>query len=85
MPTEEPILIQVPAAEARWLATALTVFGRLLDQIAMETPEGEVYRQEGLQALRSLAERLPTSVHGYYPTFRVGSRRADLLRRITDN
>jgi len=85
MPTEELILIHVPASEARWLATALTVFGRLLDQMAMETDEGELYRQEGLQAVRSLTERLPSSVHGYYPAFQVGDWPADLLRRITEN
>jgi hypothetical protein len=85
MPTDEPILIRVSTSEARWLSTALTVFGRILDQSAMETTEGEVYRQEGLRALLSLTEQLPESVQGYYPPSSLGSPLADLWRRDMQN
>lgn len=81
MTTDEPILIRMSTSEARWLATALTVLGRILDQSVMETPEGEVYRQEGLHTLLSLTERLPEAVEGYYPPSALGSPLADLWRR----
>jgi hypothetical protein len=55
------ITFTLPADEARWLATAVTVLQRIL----RDSPIDNQYSAEGLGVLRRVAEHLPP---GHYPS-----------------